>query len=212
MSNEPRNQINRHIPVFIYPGDDEADLILLAGHPVVIAAVGDSVDADLEADEYSTFVDVSDGTGILALDLALTQVVLAGVAVYAYDIRPHRGVLYGCDLYAQDADKNLFAYMEVFRDIPKLVPGQVAARMEYSTLKISTRTTFSATAMTIVCTMRSTRTRELPFLSDRQKNLHYILVGCDCAMTGIVKALDDEVCRFRSQTYCRESYSTAVLV
>ena len=88
-----RNQSYRHIPVLIDPSDDEADLILLSGHPVVIAAVGDSVDADLEADENSAFVDVSDGTGILALNLALTQVLFAGVAVYALDIRLHRDVL-----------------------------------------------------------------------------------------------------------------------
>lgn len=121
--NDPRNQSNRHIPVLIDPGDDKADLILLSGHPVVIAAVGDSVDADLEADENSAFVDVSDGTGILALDLALTQVLFAGVAVYALDIRLHGDILYGCDLHAQDADKDLLAYMEVFRGVSKPVPG-----------------------------------------------------------------------------------------
>ena len=96
----PRNQPNCHIPVCINPRHHEADIIFLAGHPVVIAAVGNGVDADVEADEYGALVDVRDGSGILALDLALAQVVLAGVSVYALDICLHGNVLQRADFDA----------------------------------------------------------------------------------------------------------------
>ena len=42
--------------------------------------MGHGIDADVEADEDGAFVDVSDRPGVLALDLALAQAVLAGVA------------------------------------------------------------------------------------------------------------------------------------
>lgn len=69
--NNPRNQPHRHIPVRINPCYYEADLILLSGKAVIVAAMGDCVDADVEADEDSAFVDVRDRPGVLALDLAL---------------------------------------------------------------------------------------------------------------------------------------------
>lgn len=58
-------------PLCINPCHREADLILLVGHPVVIAAVGDSIHANMEADEYSALVDVRDYPGILSRNLAL---------------------------------------------------------------------------------------------------------------------------------------------
>lgn len=69
--NNPRNQPNRHIPFRIDPRDHETHIIFLTGHPVVVAAVGHGIDADVEADEYGALVDVRDRPGILALDLAL---------------------------------------------------------------------------------------------------------------------------------------------
>ena len=69
--NNPRNQSHCHVPVCINPRHHETDIILLAGHPVVIAAVGDCIDADVEADENSAFVDVRNGSGVFALNLAL---------------------------------------------------------------------------------------------------------------------------------------------
>ena len=98
--NNPRNQPHCHVPVCINPRHHKTDIILLAGHPVVIAAVGDCVDADVEADEDSAFVDVRDRPGVLALNLAFTQVLLAGVAVHALDVGFHGNVLQGADLHA----------------------------------------------------------------------------------------------------------------
>lgn len=69
--NNPRNQPNRHIPVRINPRHHEAHLILLSRKAVIVAAMGDCVDTDMEADENSAFMDVRDGSGIFALNLAL---------------------------------------------------------------------------------------------------------------------------------------------
>lgn len=82
--NNPRNQPDCHIPVLINPGDNEADLIFLTRHPAVIAAMGNRVDSDMETYKDSTFVDVSNDTGIFALNLAFAQVCFAGVAVYHF--------------------------------------------------------------------------------------------------------------------------------
>lgn len=98
--NDSRNQPHCHIPVCINPCNHEADIIFLAGHPVVIAAVGNGVDADVEADEYGALMDIRDRPGVLALNLAFTQVFLAGVAVHAFDVGFHRDVLQGADLHA----------------------------------------------------------------------------------------------------------------
>ena len=69
--NDPGNQSHRYVPVRINPCHHEADFIFLAGHPVVIAAVGNGINADVEADEYGALMDVRDRPGILTLDLAL---------------------------------------------------------------------------------------------------------------------------------------------
>ena len=96
----PRNQPYGHIPLFIDPRDHETDIILLARHPVVVAAMGDSIDADLEPDEYSALMNVRDCSGIFALDLALAEVGLAGIAIHALYIGTDRDVLQGADLDA----------------------------------------------------------------------------------------------------------------
>ena len=69
--NNPRDQPHRHIPIRINSRYHEADLILLSGKAVIVAAMGDGVDADMEADENSAFMDVRDRSGIFALNLAL---------------------------------------------------------------------------------------------------------------------------------------------
>lgn len=55
--NNPGNQPDCHIPFFINPGDNEADLIFLPGSAVIITAVGDGVDA-LDISLYGDVVDI----------------------------------------------------------------------------------------------------------------------------------------------------------
>jgi len=98
--NNPRNQSHCHIPFCINPRDHEADLIFLAGQPVIIAAMGDSIDADVEADEDGAFVDVRDRPGIFALNFALAQIFLADVAVDALDICFYGNILKRADFHA----------------------------------------------------------------------------------------------------------------
>lgn len=54
--NDSRNQFHCHILVLIGSCDNGADPILLFGHPVVVAAMGNSIDANREADENSAIV------------------------------------------------------------------------------------------------------------------------------------------------------------
>ena len=98
--NNPRDQSHRYIPVRINPRHYEAHFILLSGKAVIVAAMGDCVDSDMEADENSAFVDVRDRTGIFTLNLAFAQIFLAGVSVYALDIRLHGDVFEGVELDA----------------------------------------------------------------------------------------------------------------
>lgn len=123
LPNNPRNQPYRHIPLFIDPCDHKTDIILFPRHPAVITAMGDSVDANLEPDENSALVDVRDRSGIFALDLALAEVGLAGIAIHALYIRADRDVLQGADLDAQDAYQDLITHMETLCGISHPVPG-----------------------------------------------------------------------------------------
>ncbi len=59
--NNPRNQPYCHIPVCVNPRHHKADFILLSGEAVIVAAMGDCIDTDVEADENSAFMDVRDG-------------------------------------------------------------------------------------------------------------------------------------------------------
>ena len=74
--NNPRNQPHCHIPICINPRHHETDFILLSGEPVIVAAMGDCIDADMKVGENSVFVDVSDRFGIFALNLALASIIL----------------------------------------------------------------------------------------------------------------------------------------
>ena len=47
--NNPRNQPHCYVSVCINSRNHEADFIFLAGHPVIVAAMGDCVDADMGA-------------------------------------------------------------------------------------------------------------------------------------------------------------------
>lgn len=98
--NNPRNQPHCYVSVCINSRNHEADFIFLAGHPVIVAAMGDCVDADVKADENSALVDVCDGSGIFALNLALTQIFFAGVTVYALDVCLYGNIFKGADFYA----------------------------------------------------------------------------------------------------------------
>lgn len=91
--NDSGNQSDCNIAFFINSCDNEADFILFAGHTVIIAAVGYGIDSDMETYKDRTFMDVSNDTGIFALNLAFAQVCFAGVAVYTFDICFYGNVL-----------------------------------------------------------------------------------------------------------------------
>lgn len=98
--NNPRNQPHCDVPICINPCHNEANLILFAGEAVIVAAMGDCIDADVETDEDSALMDVCDRSGIFTLNLALSQIFFAGVTVYALDVCLYGNIFKGADFYA----------------------------------------------------------------------------------------------------------------
>ena len=79
LPDDPGNNPHSHAPFFINPGDGKAHIILLAGSSVVVAGVGHSVHSVRQADIDHALMYIRDLAGILALDKAFFQIVMAGV-------------------------------------------------------------------------------------------------------------------------------------
>ncbi len=77
-----------HAPLHIQTGDGKGHIILLSGHPVVVAGVGYRIDAIGEPDIDHAFMNIGDLSGVLALDAALLQVVPVSVFRSALDVGP----------------------------------------------------------------------------------------------------------------------------
>ena len=76
MPNDPGDNTQCHATLFINAGDGKGHIVLLAGHPPVIAGMGNGVDTVGQADIDSALVDIGDFASILTLDTAEIQVVL----------------------------------------------------------------------------------------------------------------------------------------
>lgn len=126
LPDNPGNDPHSHAPFFINPGDGKAHIILLAGSPVVIAGVGHSVHAVGQPDIDHAFMYVRDLAGILALDAAFFQVVMAGVLGHALDVSLNSHILQAVTAHVQDAHKHLVAHGKTLMGIPDPLPGQVA--------------------------------------------------------------------------------------
>lgn len=97
---DSRNQPDGYIPFLIDLCDNKAHLILLSGHPVIIAGVGNGVDTDMEPDKDGSLVDIRDRPGIFSLYLASGEVCFAGVAVDTLHVRLNGDIIYkGYNLY-----------------------------------------------------------------------------------------------------------------
>ena len=125
LPDDPGNNPHSHAPFFINPGDGKAHIILLAGSPVVVAGVGHSVHAVGQPDIDHAFMYIRDLAGILALDTAFFQVVMAGVLGHALDVRFDTHIFQAVTAHVQDAYKNLVSYGKAFVGIPDPFPGQV---------------------------------------------------------------------------------------
>ena len=93
LPDDPRDDAHGHAPLHIQAGDGKGHIILLAGHPVVIAGVGYRIDAIGEPDIDHTFMNIGDLSGVFALDAALLQVVPVSVFRSALDVGPDAQVL-----------------------------------------------------------------------------------------------------------------------
>lgn len=154
LTDDPGDNTYGHTPLHIQTGDGKRYIVLFAGHPVVIAGVGYRIDAIGEAHIDNALVDICDTAGILALDTALLQVVPVGVLGNTLDVSLDAQVLQTVAPHAENTDQNLIAYGKRSWASPIQSQARSRARIEVSTPKTSTRTTFSATAITRAWTMR----------------------------------------------------------
>ena len=60
LSDDPRDDAHGHAPLHIQAGDGKGHIILLSGHPVVVAGVGYRIDAIGEAHIDNALVDICD--------------------------------------------------------------------------------------------------------------------------------------------------------
>ena len=93
LPDDPRDDTHGHAPLHIQAGDGKRHIILLAGHPVVVAGVRYRIDTVGEPDIDHTFMNIGDLSCILALDAALLQVVPVSVFRSALDVGSDAQVL-----------------------------------------------------------------------------------------------------------------------
>ena len=93
LPDDPRDDAHGHAPLHIQAGDGKRHIILLSGHPVVIAGMSHRIDAVGEPDIDHAFMNIGDLSCILALDAALLQVVPVSVFRSALDVGPDAQVL-----------------------------------------------------------------------------------------------------------------------
>ena len=74
LPNNPRNQSHCHIPFSVDFRNNKADFIPSSRLAAVIAAVGDCIDADMEPDKNSSFMDVRHNSSIFPLHFTLGQI------------------------------------------------------------------------------------------------------------------------------------------
>ena len=93
LPDDARDDAHGHAPLHIQAGDGKGHIILLSGHPVVVAGVGYRIDAIGEPDIDHAFMNIGDLSGVLALDAALLQVAPVSVFRSALDVGPDAQVL-----------------------------------------------------------------------------------------------------------------------
>ena len=93
LPDDPRDDAHGHATLHIQTGDGKGHIILLSGHPVVVAGVGYSIDTVGEPDIDYAFMNIGDLSGVLALDAALLQVAPVSVFRSALDVGPDAQVL-----------------------------------------------------------------------------------------------------------------------
>ena len=103
LPDDPRDDAHGHAPLHIQTGDGKGHIILLSGHPVVVAGVGYRIDAIGEPDIDHTFMNIGDLSCILTLDAALLQVVPVSVFRSALDVGPDAQVLQAVAPHTEDS-------------------------------------------------------------------------------------------------------------
>lgn len=144
-----------NITLFINMRHHKGYLILFPDCPAVIAGVGNGIDTDGEPDKDGAFMDVFHSSGVFSLNLTFFHVSLLVLPSTLLTSAWTMTCSGESARHIQDAYQDVIAYLEAFSGITLQSKDRSLARMEVSTPKISARTTFSATAMTLACTIRS---------------------------------------------------------
>ena len=109
-------------------GDGKGYIILLPGHPVVIAGMGHRIDAIGKPDINHTLVYIGYFSGILALDSALLEIVPVGVFRCALDVGTDSEVLKTVAPHIENADQHFIAHGETLVGIANPIPSQITGQ------------------------------------------------------------------------------------
>lgn len=88
LPDDPRDDTHGYAAFHIQAGNGKGHIILLPGHPVVIAGVRHRIDSVSKPDIDDALMDISDLASVLALDAALLQIVPVGVFSRTLDVGP----------------------------------------------------------------------------------------------------------------------------
>ena len=100
----PGNDPLCHFGCFIDPGNDKSDPVPFSRQSCHVTLVGNGVNAKIQTDKVSPFINIGNDTGVFPLPMAFLQVIFIGVLRRAFCIRHNRYILHIRCLYFIDAD------------------------------------------------------------------------------------------------------------
>ena len=109
-------------------GDGKGYIILLSGHPVVIAGMSHRIDAVGEPDIDHALMHIGHFSGVFALDSALLQVVPVGILRCTLDVGTDSEVLKAVAPHIENADQHFIAHGETLVGIADPVPSQITGQ------------------------------------------------------------------------------------
>ena len=145
---------DRYPTLFVNSRHRKAHIILFSGHPLVIAGVSHCIHPIGKPDINDTFMNVRNLTCILTLNPAFFQIFAVVILGHTLDISLYADILQAVPSHPKDAHQHLIAHRKSLMGVPTQSQARSRAIIEHSTPKISTRITFSATAMIRAWTTR----------------------------------------------------------
>ena len=109
-------------------GDGKGYIILLSGHPVVIAGMSYRIDAIGKPDINHTLVYIGHFSGVFTLDSALLEIVPVGIFRCALDVGTDSEVFKAVAPHIENADQHFIAHGETLVSIADPVPSQITGQ------------------------------------------------------------------------------------